>query len=157
MLKYTSYTVVFQEVPDEVSLAFEVSGCPFKCEGCHSPHLWGDVGVPLLASLADVVEQYAPYITCVCFMGGTQNIDELCKALQIVKTYHLKTCVYAGNDNLSEMADILPLTDYLKMGSYQQSLGALNSLTTNQRFYRVEHALLGPELIDTTYLFQETK
>ena len=44
MLKYTSYTVVFQEVPDEVSLAFEVSGCPFKCEGCHSPHLWEDVG-----------------------------------------------------------------------------------------------------------------
>ncbi len=154
MLKYASYTIVFQEVPNEVSLAFELSGCPFTCKGCHSPHLQQDIGTSLLQSLPDVIEKYALYITCVCFMGGTQNIHELHEALSIVKSHELKTCVYAGNDNLSEVADILPLIDYLKMGSYQQALGALNIPTTNQRFYRVEHAPFGPKLIDTTYLFQ---
>lgn len=151
MLKYTSYTVVFQEVPDEVSLAFEVSGCPFKCEGCHSPHLWGDVGVPLLASLADVVEQYAPYITCVCFMGGTQNIPQLCEALQVVKVHNLKTCVYAGNDDINEVRGLIPFVDYLKVGSYQAERGPLNNPNTNQAFYQVQDG----QLCDKTYLFHK--
>ena len=39
-LKYNGYSIVMQEVPNEVSLAINISGCPHKCEGCHSKYLW---------------------------------------------------------------------------------------------------------------------
>lgn len=44
MTKYVDYDIVFQEVPGEVSLALNISNCPFKCEGCHSPHLRENIG-----------------------------------------------------------------------------------------------------------------
>ena len=47
MLKYTNTDIVFQEIPDEVTLAVNLSGCPCRCPGCHSPQLWGDIGEPL--------------------------------------------------------------------------------------------------------------
>ena len=47
MLKYVNTGVVFQEIPDEVTLAVNLSGCPCRCPGCHSRYLWQDVGTPL--------------------------------------------------------------------------------------------------------------
>ena len=44
MLKYAGYDIVFQEIPDEVTLALNLSGCPNGCPGCHSPHLQRDEG-----------------------------------------------------------------------------------------------------------------
>ena len=44
MLKYYNYDIVFQEVPDEVTLAVNLSNCPNHCPGCHSPHLCKDIG-----------------------------------------------------------------------------------------------------------------
>ena len=44
MLKYVNTGVVFQEIPDEVTLAVNLSGCPCRCPGCHSRYLWQDVG-----------------------------------------------------------------------------------------------------------------
>ena len=38
------FDVVFQEIPGEVTLALNLSGCPNRCAGCHSPHLWEEVG-----------------------------------------------------------------------------------------------------------------
>ena len=53
MLKYTETDIVFQEIPDEVTLAVNLSGCPCRCPGCHSKHLWGDVGEPLTDEALD--------------------------------------------------------------------------------------------------------
>ena len=47
MLRLASFDVVFQEIPGEVTLALNLSGCPNRCAGCHSPHLWEEVGEPL--------------------------------------------------------------------------------------------------------------
>ena len=47
MLKYAGYDIVFQEIPDEVTLALNLSGCPNGCPGCHSPHLQRDEGKAL--------------------------------------------------------------------------------------------------------------
>lgn len=58
MLKYESYFVVFQEVPNEVTLGINVSGCPYKCKGCHSPFLWKDEGIPLLDNLENIIKLY---------------------------------------------------------------------------------------------------
>ena len=42
MLKYTTHDIVFQEFPDEVTLAVNLSRCPNACPGCHSAALQGD-------------------------------------------------------------------------------------------------------------------
>ena len=47
MLKYTDYDIVFQEIPDEVTLAINLSNCPNRCKGCHSPYLQQNVGEAL--------------------------------------------------------------------------------------------------------------
>ena len=44
MLKYVNYDIVFQEFPDEVTLAINLSLCPVCCPGCHSQFLQTDVG-----------------------------------------------------------------------------------------------------------------
>ena len=47
MLKYVNTGIVFQEIPDEVTLAINISNCPCHCPGCHSHYLWEDIGLPL--------------------------------------------------------------------------------------------------------------
>ena len=71
MLKFVSYDIVFQEIPDEVTLAVNISGCPNGCPGCHSPYLWRDEGRPLVPEEVEaLLEQYGGSVTCLCFMGG---------------------------------------------------------------------------------------
>ena len=79
MLRLASFDVVFQEIPGEVTLALNLSGCPNRCAGCHSPHLWEEVGEPLDDNLLNsLLSGYGNAITCVCFMGGARR----CRALE---------------------------------------------------------------------------
>lgn len=152
-LKFVGTSIVCQEVPGEISFTFSVSGCPHRCAGCHSPYLWEDVGEPLLENMVPVLDPYKDYVTCVCFMGGDQNLDELEKALSIVKGMNLKTCLYSGLGNIKELDQVMYLLDYCKTGRYEDRLGGLNSETTNQRMYKI----LDGSLIDITGEFQKKK
>ena len=136
-LKCAGYAIVFEEVPDEVSLAINISGCPHHCEGCHSPYLAEDIGNPLLPELISLLNTYQQYITCVCFMGGDQNIRELRSAFQVVKALGLKVAHYSGADDSQPYTTALlnGEIDYLKIGHYDKEKGPLTSPTTNQRFY----------------------
>ena len=59
MLKYVDAKVVFAEVPDEVTLAINISNCPCHCEGCHSSYLAEDIGDILdVKSLDKITIQY---------------------------------------------------------------------------------------------------
>ena len=59
MLKYVNTGIVFQEIPDEVTLAINISNCPCRCPGCHSHYLWEDIGLPLNTDAIDAfVERY---------------------------------------------------------------------------------------------------
>ena len=86
MLKYANFDIVFQEVPDEVTLAINISNCPNQCVGCHSQYLWKDVGYVLdKESLDELVAKYRTGITCVCFMGGDAEPYDVANLAMYVK------------------------------------------------------------------------
>jgi anaerobic ribonucleoside-triphosphate reductase activating protein len=153
-LKYIGYDIVFQEVPDEVSLAINISGCPHKCEGCHSQYLWKYDGEYVDDQIDNLLANYKNMITCVCFMGGDQNMNNFENLLINIKmSYRLKTCLYTGSNDLNKFNPLLPLLNYIKIGSYKKELGGLDHITTNQRFYKIENE----NLFDITYKFQNKK
>lgn len=139
MLKYVNTGVVFQEIPDEVTLSINISNCPCHCPGCHSQYLWGDIGEPLTAeTLAQIVRQYMPDITCVCFMGGDAEPHYVDYLAQVARSRfpHLKIGWYSGKTTISPLIDRSHF-DYIKIGPYIRHLGSLKAPTTNQRLYRL--------------------
>ena len=144
MLKVASYDIVFQEIPGEVTLALNLSNCPCHCPGCHSPHLAEDIGEPLDEELLDgLIARYKGLITCVAFMGGDAEPEEVARLAAHVKG--VKTAWYSGRqytpDSLSTLINPnTPSTpipfDFVKFGPYIESLGGLKSPTTNQRLYK---------------------
>lgn len=136
-LQYAGHSIVFQEVPGEITLAFEIAGCKHKCQGCHSPHLQQETGIYLSDLIWETILPYRDYITCVCFMGGDHNLIELQSYCRRIKRgLLLKTALYSGVNSLDEIKGILPHLNYVKIGEYKEELGGLSSPTTNQRFYK---------------------
>ena len=142
MLKYVNFDVVFQEIPDEVTLAVNISNCPNDCSGCHSPFLQKDIGEPLTEDfLISLLSKYGESVTCFCFMGGDSSPDEIVRLAQFLQTQtvvaKVKVGWYSGRQNL-------PLSfnpeyfQYVKLGPYIERLGSLKSATTNQRLYKIE-------------------
>lgn len=160
MLKYVNTEITFSEVPDEITLCINISNCHCHCRGCHSPYLAEDIGEELNSHSLQELIKANEGITCVCFMGGDSNpqdIDSLAQWLKIYFPY--KVAWYSGRQELS--SDInLQWFDYIKLGPYIEELGPLNSKTTNQKFYQVcNMASMDEEpryeLIDITYKFQK--
>ena len=108
-MKYYNYDIVFQEVPDEVSLAINITGCPNHCEGCHSPHLWQDIGEPLTEeALISLIAKYESLITCVCLMGGDAEPHNVMALLQYVREHtNLRTAWYSGRDKLPDFVNMM--------------------------------------------------
>lgn len=149
-LRYSHYDIVMQEVPNEITLAIDITGCPYRCPGCHSQFLWDYFGNVLKEDIDSIISKYKDYITCVCFMGGDQNMDDLEYLCRVVKQYHLKTCIYSGSKNQYKFLPFLHLIDFLKIGPYDSFYGGLDKETTNQVFYKIENG----KFEDITYLFQ---
>lgn len=69
MLRYLNYNIVFQEVPDEVTLAIHISQCPHRCKGCHSPILQQNSGEYLNESVLDhLLHTYQNAITVLFYV-----------------------------------------------------------------------------------------
>ncbi len=151
MLRLFNYDILFQETPGEVTLALNLSGCPNRCPGCHSPHLREDIGEPLDEELlGGLLERYGGATTCVCFMGGDGDPREVERLSVFVRERAgLKTGWYSGKQELPDAISAENF-DYIKLGPYVESLGGLDSETTNQRFYRVE----GGCMTDMTHIFR---
>ena len=138
MLKYVNTGVVFQEIPDETTLAINISGCPCRCPGCHSQYLWDDVGEPLTQSvLDDFVVQYGADITCLAFMGGDADPLEVNRLARYVheRWPQLRVAWYSGRLRVPSAVHKQDF-DYIKIGPYIRHLGPLKQPTTNQRLYR---------------------
>lgn len=152
-MKFVDTKVVFREVPSEITLAINISGCPVGCPGCHSSYLAGDIGETLDKTSLETLITRNPGITCVSFMGGDADpafIKELAGWVKSART-GLKTCWYSGRD-LAAAREVLPVLDYVKVGPYREDRGPLDSPTTNQRFYKVSEG--GAKLEDRTELFR---
>lgn len=137
-MKYTDTMVTFSEVPNEISLCINISGCPNRCPGCHSPELWEDIGTELTKeSLKDLIDKNKG-ITCVCFMGGDAHPEVVNELAKFVKQLpdSLLTCWYSGQETLTELID-LKYWDFIKLGPYIEEKGGLDNPNTNQKFYEV--------------------
>lgn len=153
MLKYVNYSIVFQEIPNEVTLAINISNCPNRCKGCHSPYLWDDIGEELNeAVITNLLEKYGNAITCICFMGGDiapVKIEKLAIFINKKTNGTIKKGWYSGKDILPAKFSVQNF-DYIKLGPYIERLGGLDSALTNQRFYSIRNG----KMIDTTKIFQ---
>lgn len=137
MLKYYNAMVVFEEIPDEITLAINITNCPCHCKGCHSKFLWEDVGDELTAEVIDELLKKHDGVTCVCFMGGDASPKDVnISAEYVKKDKGLKVGWYSGRDEISKEID-LKWFNYVKIGHYDDELGGLNRSTTNQILYEV--------------------
>lgn len=146
MLKFDSYSIVFSEIPDEITLAFSITNCQNHCIGCHSPFLREDRGTPLLKNLNQIVSQYKDHVTCVLFLGNGDDDDEIELASKLIKdNFELKTALYTGDDPYIHETKYL---DYLKTGEYIEEFGGLNCCTTNQHLFKMKN---GEKVEDITF------
>jgi anaerobic ribonucleoside-triphosphate reductase activating protein len=153
MLRFVNYDIVFQEVPDEVTLAINISNCPNCCQGCHSPWLREDIGEELSEkTLVGLLEKYGYAITCVCFMGGDAapvEVDNMAAFLRRSTKGRIRTAWYSGRQKLPSGCYVTNF-NYIKLGPYIEELGGLRSPATNQRFYRIENGAM----VDITECFR---
>lgn len=156
MLKYANYDIVFQEVPNEMSLAVSISGCTLRCVGCHSRYLWEDKGEVLSIFAIEQLLKLEDGVTCLLLMGGEHDIDTL---VEIFMHFHrkIKTAWYCGLDMIpKDKLGIVQYLDFLKVGHFDMELGGLSSPTTNQRLYKIEHQGDGNYYqTDITHLMQK--
>ena len=139
MVKYWNYDIVFAEFPDETTLALNITGCPNRCAGCHSPHLQADCGQPLdETALRGLLDRYGAAVTCVGFMGGDAQPEEVARLAAFVRDGwpRLRVGWYSGRSQLPP--EIRPERfDYIKLGPWVEAQGPLTAPTTNQRLYRI--------------------
>ena len=138
MLKYVNSDIVFQEIPDEVTLAINISNCPCRCPGCHSHYLWEDIGLPLNPEAIDnFVQKFGSNLTCIAFMGGDGDPKGVNLLAQYVHEEYpqFKVAWYSGRTVISPLITKKDF-DYIKIGPYIKHLGPLKKPTTNQRLYR---------------------
>lgn len=133
-MRYLTKQITFQEVPNEISLSFLVTGCPMKCEGCHSAEardwtLWKTLTKKGLRRMVKENE----WITCILFLWGDWDVENMIKLIDETHYLWLKAAVYSWQeyDNISDW--IIAKADYLKWWPYKKDLWGLTSPTTNQK------------------------
>lgn len=152
MIKYKDYYIVFEEIPDEVTLAINITNCQNKCVGCHSPWLRDNIGTLLTFDEIDEIIKKNNGITCFLFMGEGNDKDELLLLSKYIKNkYNILVGLYSGRSNVEK--EYYDVFDYIKIGPYIEKYGPLNSNTTNQRLYKIENNKIN----DITNKFWEIK
>lgn len=152
MLKYLNTEVTFSEIPDEITLCINITGCKNACRGCHSAYLAEDIGTELTIEELQKLILNNKGITCICLMGGDSDpayIEELAMHLKFQSWYPVKVAWYSGRQYIPDEI-LVSYFDYIKIGPYIPELGGLDSENTNQIMYKIED----DKLIDITYRFK---
>ena len=158
MVKYYNAMVVFEEIPNEITLAINITNCPCHCKGCHSKFLWEDTGTELTLDELNRLIDKNDGITTVCFMGGDaapEAIDALAEYTHEIRK--LKVGWYSGMDDYYKNINF-DWFDYIKLGHYDEKAGPLNKPTTNQKLFKLSHKNLEDgikriDFEDITHLF----
>ena len=137
MLRYVDVKEVFSEIPNEITLAISISGCPIHCKGCHSKYLWKEKGKTLDWGALNALIHIHHGITCVLFSGGDNNPGDVDKLATHIRSSfpELKIAWYSGQEEISDDIDTVNF-DYIKVGPYIEENGPLNSRTTNQVLWK---------------------
>ena len=153
MLKYLNTQVTFAEVPDEITLCINITGCKNGCKNCHSSYLAQDIGTELTFNEVRKLIKKNSGISCIALMGGDAEPDKINTLASFIINHYgsIKVAWYSGRQELNNNIDLCNF-DYIKLGPYKEEFGPLNSRTTNQRFYKVN----GKELVDITNKFWKT-
>ena len=136
MIKFKDSYIVFEEIPDRISLAVNITNCQNNCVGCHSPELRLNNGEELTEEIIDklINENYG--IDCFLFMGEGKDRGRLLELAKYIKrNYDLKVAIYSGRNDVE--LDFYEVFDYIKVGEYKEEFGPLNRDTTNQRLYEI--------------------
>lgn len=158
MFNILSSSYFFTEVPDEISAGLYIHGCPYHCPNCHTPECWDTYGsnytfTPLTyTNFTNIVNAYSKHITNIIFFGGDWDQSLLFFYLMILYNEfpNLKRTVYGGSELSDYNKLVLEKIDYLKTGKYIESLGGLQSSSTNQKLYRLVNGVIQE---DITYKF----
>jgi anaerobic ribonucleoside-triphosphate reductase activating protein len=139
MIKYIpkDTQVVFSEIPDEISLAINISNCPHHCPGCHSPYLRENIGEVLYGETLIKLITENEGVTCVLFMGEGKDEEALFNLVDLLRHFYgksIKIGLYTGGNDVSPF--LWENLDYIKLGPYIEERGPLNKETTNQRLYK---------------------
>lgn len=136
MIKYYNTEVVFEEIPNEVTLAVNITNCQHNCIGCHSPYLREDIGCELNFKAIDELIKKNDGITCFCFMGEGNDLESLKNSIKYIKENKpkLKIGLYSGRNDVDDF--FWDNLNYIKIGPYIEKFGPLNERTTNQRMYK---------------------
>ncbi len=152
-MKFADVKEVFAEIPDEITLAISISGCPIQCKGCHSQYLWEDVGQELSTEVLTNLLREHLGVSCVCLMGGDQDPKEVNRLVRHIKeNSRVRTAWYSGRKDLDAGVELQNL-DYVKLGPWIAERGPLSAPGTNQRFYMVKHEGGAHTLVDQTSRF----
>ena len=98
MIKYVETFIGLREVPDEIALCINISGCPNHCEGCHSSYLAEDIGTELTFEELEKLIKQNSGISTICFMGGDNDHESLVQLCREIRQLwpHLKLAMYSG-------------------------------------------------------------
>lgn len=148
MIKYKDYFIVFEEIPDKISLAVNITNCANNCKGCHSPELREDSGIELTYEEIDKMILNSYGINCFLFMGEGKDKKRLIELAKYIKEkYKINIAIYSGRDEVD--AEYCEIFDYIKIGRYDEKFGPLNKETTNQKLFMKYEGTL----VDITYMF----
>jgi anaerobic ribonucleoside-triphosphate reductase activating protein len=160
MIKYFDRSIVMAEIPDEVTLALNITNCKLNCEGCSEPWLKPDTGTELTnEELMSLLLEYKD-ITCICFMGGDSDHKDVARCCDFIKEHsNLKTAIYSGFDFID--MDLAQHLDYYKIGHWikpkgdskewwKTNCGPLQFPFSNQLLFEK----VGNTLLNITYKFR---
>lgn len=140
--------ITFSEIPDEISLCLNITGCKCNCEGCSEPWLKKEEGIELNSDVLDNYIKENPDITCVCLMGGDHEQEDIKRiSSYIKKKSSLKIAFYSGKDEIN--LELIPYLDYYKIGRWiipkgdsskyhLSNNGPINFPWSNQLLFKVE-------------------
>ena len=150
MLKFKDVKVVFREIPDEITLAIGISGCPVRCPDCHSKYLWEDIGSELTITKLDHLITENTGVTCILFSGGDADVNYLNNLAKYIKTkYNINVAWYSGKDYLPPEIE-LEYWDYIKLGPFIKERGGLGNPNTNQKLFKIHKLNNKWEIVNIT-------